>query len=218
MQIALCLHGQPRSLNSSILKYLNTNIDTFIHAWWDGSGRYQNVGLDTEKYTIQLPPTFLHDMYAIFKPKSCLLQQPFHIQLTPNFRDFGKAQPSHIMPMYYSIQNVFKLANSYNLSYDWYVKTRFDVIIQSEPIDFNTLNPNVVYTANIHEHGDPDGTLYIVPKLHIQVFTRIFDSIDQYGGYGVEESVFRNALQKNNIQFQTLHLQYILDRTTYELK
>jgi hypothetical protein len=219
MKVALCIHGQLRALNDTIIKYLNIPVDTYMHIWWDGKKRYDNVGLIGGEYSVRLPDNVLDILYDIYHPKKCILQEPVEFPMCPSFQTFERCQFSHVMPMLYSIQYALQLAHDHLPceNYDWYVKARLDILIHSPPIVFDALDPECVYAANTHTPILPDCTILIIPRKYISVFTNFWNNLDACGSYGIEEHVFKEILLKHNIPLRSVHLSYTHDRQQYRV-
>ena len=222
VSVALCYHGQPRALNDTVIEYVKgrnpgVKMDTFAHLWWDGTGEYPNVGLNVSRYSVKAPKNFVEMLYNVLSPRICRLERPGEFSMPANFTRFELAQPSHVMPMMYSIQGALQLPLQSNAMYDWYVKTRLDIQVHSEPIDIDQLDPSYVYTANIHPGGLPDPIMMMIPHRYIHLFAEILESLPMCGECGVEEHIFLSFMRNNNIPYRPLHLAYTVDRTSFRV-
>ena len=216
MNIALCIHGQARALNTSVYDALkNVTIATFIHTWWDGTYEYKNVGLTNGKYNVTIPKDFLTRLHELLKPTVCVLESPKQIPIPPNFTNFALIDSSHTMPMMYSVQEALRLPfDKHGNTFDWYVKARFDLVLQSE-IQFHQLDPNYVYFAKIHPQGLPDASVVLISSKHITKFINVMECISQCGNVGVEEHIFHHLMRMKNVEFKSLNLNYYIDRASF---
>ena len=147
-----------------------------MHLWWDNSFKIDDVGLINDKYSLAFPPNYLQEIISTFNPRKCIVEHPFFIPLTINFKEFARATPKHIMPLFYSVQSVFK---SVNERYDWYVKTRFDIILESTlSFNFESLDENCIYISN----KPSDFTGCIFHHKLLEYFQTVFTRISEYGG------------------------------------
>lgn len=228
MKIALFYHGQIRALDTSLLELLsadpNNQIDIYIHAWWDGTHTYKKTGLSTELIDIQLPNNTIDILIEKYKPKKILLEYPKEMDIPKNFTNFGLAQPSSITPHMYSIEASYKLCDN-PYEYDWCIRSRFDLHYDHFNITtLDTLNKDYVYVANIHNYYTDnisklphDIMLMASGKNADIVLGNIYTRITEYGISGIGEHVLYHALQKNNIQYNSLNIQYHLERNIFRV-
>jgi hypothetical protein len=153
MKIALCLSGQPRSvddgfssLNESILKY--NDVDVFVHTWFDSDNLSTNSVIPgREKNTID--PLAIEKLKKYYSPKKILVDFPRKWDEKYEFTDlcFVKAWTwalevksgldsakeyicNTANSMFYSIMMSNMIKNKYaeenNISYDLVIRNRID--------------------------------------------------------------------------------------------
>ena len=156
MKIALCLSGQARFVeqcyNEVLYPYVleSNNIDIFIHTWV----------IDKSQINKHFINGGGHIMGPVIKEnqiQSTLdLYNPVSYKVEPQIQfELGKF-PERILPgirsdylysMFYSIYQSNKLKSEYeiknNFKYDWVIRSRFDVKLNSK-INFNEFNNNVI--------------------------------------------------------------------------
>lgn len=188
MKLALCLHGQPRNYKygynylKSILK--SYDVDTYIHMWWDKSV----VDSEYESAPWLKNPKIENNMdesiKALYKPKKILIDTPRkfiplrYYEGTADFEgeDRHDLMFNNISSRMYSLQKVLSLIDKED--YDFYIITRFDILISSLPY-FSSFQSDKIYTNTGHEkrliYND---FMWIVGKKHLNVFKSIYDDID----------------------------------------
>lgn len=154
MKIALCLSGQPRSidsgfyaLNESILKY-NNNVDVFIHTWFDEHNLSTNSVIPGRESN-RLDPNAIEKLKKYYNPKKILIDKPKFWNIRYKFTDlcFVKAWTwaletrtgldsakdyicNTANSMFYSIMMSNQIKNEYsidnNVNYDLVIRNRID--------------------------------------------------------------------------------------------
>lgn len=153
MKIALCLSGQPRSidsgfncLNESILKY--NDVDVFIHTWFDENNLSTNSVIPGREGN-RLDPNAIEKLEQYYKPKKILVDKPKFWNEKYEFTDlcFVKAWTwalevasgldsakdyicNTANSMFYSIMMSNKIKNEYaidnGIEYDLVIRNRID--------------------------------------------------------------------------------------------
>lgn len=153
MRIALCLSGQPRSidagfnaLNESILKY--NNVDVFIHTWFDENNLSTNSVIPGRESN-RLESNSIQKLNDYYKPKKILVDKPRFWDEKYEFTDlcFVKAWTwaletrtglestkeyicNTANSMFYSIMMSNLIKNQYseenNIDYDLVIRNRID--------------------------------------------------------------------------------------------
>lgn len=130
MKIAVCLSGQPRSIEfsaNSLLSYFNSTeyeVDYFCHVWdyntWKAKGDVSIMYLPYEEVNHE----WLYNQIQRFQPKKFLID--YHAKIYPNFS---------IIPwssLFYSMMHANVLKTEYELNnnfrYDYVVKARYDLV------------------------------------------------------------------------------------------
>lgn len=154
MKIALCLSGQPRSidagfraLNESIFKY-NNNVDVFIHTWFDENNLSTNSVIPGRELN-RLDPNSIEKLKSYYNPKSILVEKPRFWDKKYDFTElcFVKAWTwalevktgmdsakdyicNTANSMFYSIMKANSIKNQYclenNITYDLVIRNRID--------------------------------------------------------------------------------------------
>lgn len=153
--IALLLSGETRKYKDnykSILDSINNidcyNIDVFIHTWeeigapiWKGK-KYNFNHIDLESIKLEYNPTIINveSKQDWHNGEDNLNQIAYYQDSKPNL---------NYLYMFYGWLKVFLLFKKYtkknNKKYDFIIRTRPDLKILNGKIDFNNLDPNILY-------------------------------------------------------------------------
>lgn len=212
MKVAVCFHGQPRALTTSVLD-LFPGADVFAHAWYDGSGSYDDVGLTDASYSVALPRSYISDMFAALGPRKCVLEPP-PAPGRATFGDFGKVKPGHVAPMCQSIARSLALARQTD-DYDWYVKARYDVVVAADRAPIALEDDGVVYAADVRS-GLPDPVVMAIPRTFVDAFADVASYMG--GAIGIEEHIMASIAAEHGFEFRSLGLGYTIDRETFRRK
>lgn len=153
MKVALCLSGQPRSidsgfyaLNESILKH--NDVDVFIHTWFDENNFSTNSVIPGREENV-VDPNSIDKLQKYYSPKKMLVELPKKWEEKYEFTDlcFIKAWTwalevrsgidsakeyicNTANSMFYSIMMSNKIKNEYselnNIKYDLVIRNRID--------------------------------------------------------------------------------------------
>lgn len=167
MKIGICISGQPRffdigfrSLQETFL--LKYDCDVFIHSWYDEEliGEDFNTTHNGSKNIIgKLLKNSDKDLIKLYKPKKFIIDKSISFDVKHEFTDENLrngVNVNNIYSMFYSMYKSYELCNEYsitnNITYDYIIRTRFD-IIYPYVLDFSKLNPNIINIP--YECGHP---------------------------------------------------------------
>lgn len=193
MKIALCMSGQPRSLEAGF-EYHKRNlldqyqVDVFVHSWHS---------------------TFDTKVLDLYKPVSYLYESPKFFEYNQKWsdierrRDIGGWTPRSIVSMWYSVYKSNELKseyeNKFNFKYDWVIRSRFDYALNIV-IPFITLNSIPLYLAAREEGSNDDHACdqFAFGNSDIMnIYSKIFKHVDEY---------YPNVWIVTGEQFLTAHL------------
>jgi len=156
MKIALCLSGQTRFVdqgyNEVLYPYIleSNNVDVFIHTWDIDESQINKHFINGGGFAMGpvIKENQIQETLDIYKPISYKIEP--QIQFEQN-KFLGRLLPGirsdYLYSMFYSIHQSNKLKSEYedknNFKYDWVIRSRFDVKLNSK-INFNEFNNNVI--------------------------------------------------------------------------
>lgn len=179
MRIALCLFGQPRSIQtgevfrshrSQIIDKYQT--DVFLHAWIDSSTTYQSVSEHSTRFTSGYCPINAAELLlSTYKPRSYKFEPPRTFSARPDgvLASFRNPNISNILSQLYSIEQVATLVKESDVnSYDLIIVTRFDMVFEFP--DLESLDPVHFYLMDNHPTF-PDLVFIFGPRYLSSQFT-----------------------------------------------
>lgn len=189
MKIALCLSGQIRSFKIAF-EYMNKNllscndVDVYFHTWsknWDD------------------------DVLSLYKPKNFIIEDQSCFRLKKqDYRIAGNNHPAfNTFMMYRSNMMVNTIRKSFDIKYDWIIRTRFDFALNTK-IDFSLLNSEKMYYCNTRSNSnytEVNDQVVISKNEGMDMITSIYHNIDRYHDEGCivnGENLLQWHLFKNN--------------------
>jgi hypothetical protein len=193
MKIALCLSGQARFIEQGYNEVLypfilkDNEIDIFIHTWDIQSqiGSYFLAG-DKQQVGEPISADLINKTLKLYSPQKYIVEPQKEFPILPWASNHMPAFYSkNAYSMFYSIYQSNKLKIEYeiknNFKYDWVIRSRFDVKINSR-IDFTALNSNVINT--------PDGCFdptngyvdcFALSNSHnMNIYSDVYNQLDKY--------------------------------------
>ena len=148
-KIALQFFGHLRSYKNTfeflqknlinILNNENYDVDIFIHTWNEMEHSTINYRWQTQDEipkTIQVDDNIISDIKALYKPKAIKIDKQLNIgdEILTQFNGFPRSINACINPVY-SMYEVSKLRQDYssanNISYEWVIMTRCDILFKN---------------------------------------------------------------------------------------
>lgn len=192
MKIALCLSGQTRFVeqcyNEVLYPYVleGNNIDVFIHTWdidksqinkhfINGGG--QIMGSAIKENQIQ-------STLDLYNPISYKVEPQIQFELNKwEDRTMPYIRSDYLYSMFYSIYQSNKLKSEYeiknNFKYDWVIRSRFDVKLNSK-INFDEFNNNIINTPSECFNSDQGYTdcFAFSNSINMNIYSDTFNHID----------------------------------------
>lgn len=205
-KIAICYSGQLRTFSDSLIYSLNdenTELDFYGHTWYPKNGIYTNTGL----IGIQKDIAFdwgLFQKLSFFK--KITLEKEHSIPLVDNFKEFEYVDPTHVMPMWKSIQNAYRMIENPH-EYDYIIRTRYDLDIQKK-INLNNFLDGYINSPYAHHTGIMDSFWVCTPQVADKIFN-IYEILSYLGVNGVGENIL-----KAGCDFHKINLRYFDEQGT----
>lgn len=158
MRIALCLSGQARSVEQTYWTSIRPNIlelgnvDVFIHTWALDESQIGKHFLAAGVHPVGEPlkANLIEKTLELYKPVRWLVEPqrefpviPYESRHMPGFRS------ELVYSMFYSIYQANLLKVRYeqevNITYDWVIRSRFDVSTPSGPLLLSSLDNSTLY-------------------------------------------------------------------------
>jgi hypothetical protein len=155
MKVALCLSGQPRYIDHIVPLIKNflmkdNGPDVFFHTWFDKNDVDKLYGSSIPSQDGKLGsahPDTIQIFEDSFLPKKRIFEPQREFEVVSRLRTVQTAVSSHLVSMFYSIEQADKLRREYeyenNFKYDVVVRSRFDLYF-NQHIDFS----NFLETSN----------------------------------------------------------------------
>jgi len=212
-RIALCLSGQPRFIKEGYKFYKKNLIgfdkmDVFFHCW--------NASVDGNNHNLTNVSNPL-EIFDYYTPTSYIIE--------PQKLDLG---PVDISPevfvhysMFYSIYMANKVKEDWekvnNFSYDYTIKSRFDVALLEKLDITQIINEHKVYSPDVC--GNPKVISDWFNFSHSSIMnkhTNVFPSLEELSEDGVNmasgEEIFIHHLKKINLDYQKIKCKLALIR------
>jgi len=229
MRVAVCLSGQPRSVDVTFLYIYNNiikpnNADVFIHTYFDKDNLYmEKTHLDRDNCTIE--PSIIDTILELYQPKAYLVEKPknfskINLKMTEfrlkRSRELNKHKnwtdeehTKHIikqtMSQYYSIYKSNELkenyANENGFVYDFVIRLRFD-LVPHQILTCEHYNPNFIYYQAM---GHPDHLISDWINFGSNLIMNIYSSIYLHFEYlntldfFTKEMRLENTLEKSDV-------------------
>lgn len=159
MKVAVCFSGQPRYLEVQYEKISDTFIrpyhaDVFVHCWWDPS--YAGQRFDYSPHASKRTGIWAPDTDRLIKDMYAPLQMEAEPQKEFDMSDleganFERQAPHITKSMWYSIFRANELRREYEkqnqMEYDWVIRCRFDLSIESFDLNLHQLDPKKLYVS-----------------------------------------------------------------------
>jgi hypothetical protein len=139
LKIAVCLSGQPRSVDysyKSILSYFNNpthTYDYFCHSWDYNTWKLQDKSISKAEY-INLD--ILKQSLKLFSPKSNVIQTHKDLKKSNAGKNIRYGSLAYSFMMANHLKREYEYAN--NFKYDYVVKARYDSVFR----------PNTIFNCN----------------------------------------------------------------------
>ena len=160
MKIALCLSGQTRFVdqcyNEVLYPYVleGNNIDIFIHTWDINESQINKHFINSGGHIMgsAIKENQIQSTLDLYNPVSCKVEPQIQFELNKwADRTMPYIRSDYLYSMFYSIYQSNKLKSEYeiknNFKYDWVIRSRFDVKLNSK-INFNEFNNNIINTPS----------------------------------------------------------------------
>lgn len=192
MKIALCLSGQTRFVeqcyNEILYPYVlkDNNIDIFIHTWDIDESQINKQFINGGGHS--LGPIITENQIQ----KTLNLYNPVSYKVEPQIQFDSNKFPERTLPgiksdylysMFYSIYQSNKLKSEYekknNFKYDWVIRSRFDVKLNSR-INFEEFDNNVINNPSgcfDSENGYTDCFAFSNSK-NMNIYSNVYNHID----------------------------------------
>lgn len=226
MKVAVCISGQPRSVEQGfepISRFvLNTNRpDVFVHMWWDP----EQIGKPFTHYANRiasgpLQENSLTQIINLYKP----VAMHYEPQIQFDGQKYNERKAEFITPFYslsqrYSMMKCHKLRREYEQDrkfvYDAVLRLRFDWK-PSIPIIAADYNLDAISAPSQYPHKNGvDDSFAISSSKNMNVYSEMFDYIDEYWLQGVnfcDEVLMMHHLTVNNIGVEKCNIPYDLIR------
>jgi hypothetical protein len=156
MRIALCLSGQTRFVYQCYKEILypyvlkDNDIDIFIHTWDIDQSQINKHFINGGGHI--MGPTIkenqIQETLDLYKPRHYKVEPQIQFELNKwSDRNLPGIRSDYLYSMFYSIFQSNKLKSEYenknNFKYDWVIRSRFDVKLNSK-INFNDFDNNVI--------------------------------------------------------------------------
>lgn len=171
MKIALCISGQPRSVEKGFEFYKKNlldsyDVDVFVHTWFYDFYDYNYIT-------------------KIYKPKKLKIESYLKSDLEKNIRycrfniysAFYSATQSYLLAREYEEQNDFK--------YDWIIKTRFDFALNKK-FDFETLDSDKIYVPPSTSNQVVSDQFAFGSSSVMEKYFELFNNIDEFRERGID--------------------------------
>ena len=197
MNIAICLHGQPRDYKygyNCISNLININrenkYDFFFHCWIDDNIKYKCSpwrNINEKDLFIDNQDHVKNDISQLYKPISCLYEKPLdenndilltdfeYIKKSRAYSNSNKMIKNNMYNTYsqfYSRNKVKDLFEEYitntKTKYDMVISTRFDGFGFPTDFKFSTMQKNKIYTSSVHRPR------YIIPDTFLIIPSEIY--------------------------------------------
>jgi hypothetical protein len=151
LKIAICLSGQPRSIEfaaKSILKYYSNGeheYDFFCHVWDYNVWKLQNIGYSDVEPVDRM---WLTDKLSVYNPKKFLIESAEDLNKIngPKHIPYGSLTYSYMMANH--LKRLYEFEN--NFRYDYVVKARYDnVFLPSTPIFPETVEQRSLFFPHL---------------------------------------------------------------------
>lgn len=218
MKVALCLSGQARFLEACYYDSIKPNIldkfypDVFIHTW-DPTDNVGKPFINGGGHAMGEPVSgdLISRMLELYNPTSYIVepQVPFEFGKWPD-RLMPGIRSDYMYSMFYSIykSNELKKHHEQKISdtYDWVIRSRFDVATPSGPLPLHSLDNNKLYVAGgcfDPGSGYLDSFAFSSSEI-MDVYSDTYNQIDNIANSTdiriCGEYVLRNHIDSNNIE------------------
>lgn len=190
MNIAICLHGQPRlyergyiNINNFVEKNNKHHFDFFFHTWYDENmiGQYYKCApwRYISKDELEIKKNTITNLINLFKPKEYKIESPtifddslyYNTNMYLLANDITRESINNTISCFYSKYQVSKLLKKYvdnnNILYDFIVSIRFDFLNELN-FFIEDMNKNVINCMNVNPR------LYIADHLVIMNYDLFF--------------------------------------------
>jgi hypothetical protein len=157
MKIALCLSGQTRFVEECYSEVLypfilkDNNVDIFIHTWDIDRSQINTRFINSGGHSIGnlIKESQIQDTLNLYHPVSYKIETQKQFELNKyHDRTMPYIRSDCLYSMFYSIYQSNKLKTDYenlhNFKYDWVIRSRFDVKLDSK-IKFNEFNNAILH-------------------------------------------------------------------------
>lgn len=218
MKVALCLSGQARFLEACYYDSIKPNIldrfhpDVFIHTW-DSADSIGKPFINGGGHIMGEPirDGLMNKMLELYNPTSYIIepQLPFEFgkwadRLMPGIRS------DYMYSMFYSIYRSNELKKQYeqetSSTYDWVIRSRFDIATPSGPLPLPSLDSNMLYVAGDGfdtENGYLDSLAFSNSEI-MDIYSSTYNQIDNIADNTdiriCGEYILRKHIDSNNIQ------------------
>ena len=181
MKIAILICGQPRTLNTSFIKYLKNkkiNFDTYIHYWLTENNSYMNCGNSFNRHNIIIENTInlKNEIIKKYNPKILKSEEQKYFN-HDNMTELKTNTINQTISQYYGIQKSYELIKNPE-KYTHFIKIRFDFQFNSSNFDLNTLDNKSLYFTGYgdNKYNNLIDIIWIVPNKYKDIF-KIYDFI-----------------------------------------
>lgn len=220
MKVALCLSGQPRSVEQAF-PYIKENIikpnnpDIYVHAWVDENIR-GGLPLNAGGHLASNPiPENIDDIILnLYGPTKYKFEEQIEFEdKNYNERKAPMIKPKNSQSQWYSVKQAFSLIEE---RYDAIIRMRFDWGIKI-PIRVKDYNLDVVTSPNDcpHYKGINDQFAFSIHD-HMMVYAQLYDHIDYiYNEQGIrycDEQMLVQHLENFGIGINPVKIPYEIIR------
>lgn len=191
MNIALCLSGQPRSVEQAY-PYIKKNVldivdpDVYVHAWVDDNIRgskpltaYGAISSDT------IPENIEEVIEELYNPMECIYEEQIQFDGSKYYANKAPlTKPEFSLSQWYSVRECFKQVPMGR--YDYLIRMRFDWGIKTPLNAFIATEFTEVICPNDCPHpGGFNDQFAIGPEQAMFTYSRLYDHIDEIYESGI---------------------------------
>lgn len=222
MKIALCLSGQLRFVEQGYYESINPNIlklgsvDVFIHTWTISPEQIGKPFINGGGHPIGEPvkASVVEDVRELYKPISMVAEPQIQFEVGRWADRTTWYRSDFMLSMFYSMYASNELKKSYenehSFTYDWVIRSRFDVATPSGELQLHHLDNSSLYVpADSFDsvNGYVDSLAYSnSPNMDVysDTYNNVYSIMEDSTMKLVGEYVLRRHLDNSNINVVTL--------------
>jgi hypothetical protein len=225
MKVALCISGQPRSVEAAF-PYIEENIikvnnpDIFIHSWIDDNIKGKRpVAAGGEVASDMVPNNIDEIILDLYRPKRHIFEpQKEFDEKNYNDRKLQFIRPKNSLSQKYSVLKAFSLCASNEKEYSAVIRMRFDWAIKVPMKVWDYPLENVIVPNDCPHRGGYNDQFAFSTFSNMATYSALYGSIDElYNKYNLpfcDEILLGQFLLINKIPVLPVHVPYKITRYT----